>query len=372
VGAQTPPTSAPDWVSVGTQVSYEVAQATLQGGVYELVEDPNGPLTDPSTGKRYRESYGGAATGQGSGNGSSRAIIQFSVAAFDGTDVLISVTSVNDDPVSGTRYTGPAQVSRSPAATPGFPWLHPEVLAGYRSGQMGQRLVLTGELTLGGTAYQTISVVDPTAGSYSLLTYDAASGVLLQSASRSQPQAGGPATLGTFELRGNRQASLPGLGAAVPSWLTRSTALRYAGTQRWTNTFDGSWQDFPVTLEVTFPEVGPTWARFATRSTVTMLSPVEDAGEGVVSGAGLYWYDPAALAAMTEGQVLDSDPVTGRTVTVSRVVPGSTGSVVVIGMALDGVQGESAWDVATGVMLAQSQSTRANGVSTQVELQSMP
>lgn len=374
-GVQAPPTSAPGWVAVGTQVSYEVVQATLQGGVYELIEDPNGPLTDPSTGKRYRESYGGTATGQRSGNTSSAGILQFSVAALDGTDVLISTTSVNDDLISGTKYTGPAQVSRSAAATPGFPWVHPEILAGYRTGQvgqLGQRLVLTGELTLGGTTYQTVSIVDPSAGAHSLMTYDAATGLVLQSSSRTQSQPGGPAMLGTFELRGVRNVALPGLGAAVPSWLTRSTTLTYAGTQRWTNTFDGSFQDFPVTLEVTFPEVGPNWARFATSTTVTMLSPVEATGEGVVSGAGSYWYDPAALAAMTQGQVLDSDPVTGQTVTVARMAQGPNGPAVVISAILPGVQSESLWDVATGVLLAQSHSTQASGIATQVELQSMP
>lgn len=145
----------------------------------------------------------------------------------------------------------------------------------------------------------------------------------------------------------------------APAWVAVGTQLSYDVGQA---TLQGG----------VYELIDPNWARFATRATVTMLSPVEAAGEGVVSGAGSYWYDPAALAAMTQGQVLDSDPVTGQTVTVSRVVQGSTGPVVVIGMALDGVQGESAWDVATGVMLAQSQSTQANGISTQVELQSMP
>jgi hypothetical protein len=360
---------------VGTQVAYHVAQATLPGGVYELVEDPAGPLADPATGKRYRESYGGAGTGEGAGNGSGQGIVQVAVAAIDGTDVLLSTSSVLDDPVSGTKYMSPAQVSRSAAAAPGLPWVHPEILAGYLSGpagQLGQRLVLTGELSLAGTAYQTVSVVDPTAGSYSLATYDVATGVLLQSASRTQSQTGGPAMLGTLELRGIRQAAFPGLGAAVPGWLTRSTTLRYAGSQRWTNTFDGSWQEFPATLEVTFPEVGPNWARFATRTAVTMLTEVEGSGEGIAAGAGPYWYDPTALASMTEGQVLDSDPVTGQTVTVSRAAQGASGPTVAIGVRLDGIEGETVWDVTTGVMLAQSSSTQASGIASQVQLQSMP
>ncbi len=375
LGSQASPTGAPPWVDIGTQVSYHVAQATLDGGVYELVEDPNGPLTDPTTGTRYRESYGGTATAQGSGTGSGQGILQIAVAGFDGSDVLLSTSSVLDDPISGTRYLVPAQVRRSSAASPGLPWVHPEVLAGYRTGQtaqVGQRLVLTGELTLGGTTYQTISVVDPTAGSYTLMTYDAATGVVLQSASRTQSEAGGPAALGTLELRGIRQPGLPGVGAAVPAWLTPAATLRYAGTQRWTNTFDGSYQDFPATLEVTFPEVGPTWARYASRTAVTMLSEVAEAGEGVVAGAGPYWWDPTALAAMTQGQVLDTDPVTGQTVTVSQLAQGAAGPAVLIETRLPGVQAQSAWDVSTGVMLGQVVSTQATGIATQVELQAMP
>lgn len=372
---QSAPTSPPSWVTRGTQLSYQVGQATLQGGLYELIEDPNGPLVDPSTGKRYRESYGGTPTGQGSGNSSSEAIVQFSVAALDGTDVLLTSWSVNDDLVSGTRYLGPAQTTRSPAAAPGFPWIHPDLLAGYRTGHVGQwghRLVLAGELTLGGTTYQTVSLVEPTAGSYSLVTYDVATGVVLQSSSRVQSQTGGPAMLGLFELRGIRQAPLPGLGSAVPAWLTRSTTLRYAGTQRWTNTFDGTWQDFPARVEVTFPEVGPDWARFTANTVVTMLSDVPSTHDGIAAGAGPYWYDPTALAAMTEGQVLDSDPLTGQTIRVSRVVQGPTGSAVVLSVSLPGVEADTAWDVTTGVMLARSSSTRANGIATHVELQSMP
>lgn len=371
----TTPTSAPPWVDVGTHMTYHLAQATLPSGVYELVEDPSGPLTDPPTGKRYRESYTGAVSGGADGSGatgSGQGAIQHLVVAFDGDDVLMTTSLFVDDPMTGTKVPGPAQVVRASAASPNGLWVAPATLAAYRTSGVPGKLVLDGSLALGGTTYQTVSVVDPTAGSYSLLGYDAATGALLQSAIRSQPQDGGGAILGTAELAGIRRVSMPGLGAAVPAWLTPTTTLRYAGTQRWTNTFDGSSQDFAARLDVSFPEVGSDWARFTTRTTVTMLTDVEGTGEGLAAGAGPYWYDPAALAAMTEGQVLDTDPVTGQTLTVARVVQGATGPVVVIGSRMAGVEGETAWDVGTGVMLAQAVSTQATGITTHVELQAMP
>ena len=69
---------------------------------------------------------------------------------------------------------------------------------------------------------------------------------------------------------------------------------------------------------------------------------------------------------MSAGQVLDTDPWTGLTITASQIGQGPNGPALVIGLSMPGVQSETHYDVGTGVMLAQAVSIRNSGVTTRI------
>lgn len=164
----------PSWVVAGLRVTHFSAVATLPDGSYELVEDPNGPLTDPVTGKRYRESYTSSAqaTAQG-GTGSGDGFLELTVAAVEGDDVVIERSLYFNEPLTGTRSIGSTTPERVAGARVNGAWIRPDLLATMKTGDMGSVLVLRGPVTVAGASYDAVSLVDPTAGAYASFTYDA-------------------------------------------------------------------------------------------------------------------------------------------------------------------------------------------------------
>ncbi len=135
------------------------------------------------------------------------------------------------------------------------------------------------------------------------------------SALRTTTITGGPVEMSLTELRGVRQLTVPGIGAAVPDWVAPHPELVYAGIQEFVNPMDPS--SAPITSSVSWrtrlAQSGATWAMFETNGTVDMMgSSIPISSSGVIGGAGPYWWDPTALAGMSAGQVLDTDPWTGR------------------------------------------------------------
>ena len=372
----------PSWVVAGTRVTHHYSVATLAAGTYELVEDPNGPLQDPVTGKRYRESYTSgaqAAPAAGTGTGSGDGFLEVTVAAVEGNDVVLSRTSFANDPFSGGRLIGPTTPERVAGDQVGLAWIRPDLLATMKTGDLGRVLVLRGEVTVAGKAYQAVSLVDPTAGAYSFFAYDSVTGVMLFSALRMAAVDGAPAPaqMSLTELRGVRQLATPGLGAAVPGWLAQGAELAYAGTHEFVlSPLDpmNSTQTSTVSWRTKFTQVGATWALYESSGTVTSTlgATTELAGAGAIGGTGPYWWDPTALAGMTAGQVLDTDPHTGYTLTVREVTQATAGPVVVIAGAMPGLQAETRYDTATGVMVGQTVAIESTGTTIRLELQQMP
>jgi hypothetical protein len=264
-------------------------------------------------------------------------------------------------------------------------WVNPEYLATLRTGDIGGLLVLHGPYELNGTTYDTISVVNPTPGAYSSVTYDRASGVLVASTTRTSgsvapvrlpgqdpPRAAD--ALGISRFVSTRALALPGIGSSVPAWVASTGGLSYAGETVITNPFDTSIQvRWPTQASVTFPEVGDTWASFQLR-TVTDASGVRTEGgrDGVTGGTGLFWWSPEALATMSPGQVLDTDPVTGLQSTVGLQGSGPVGPTLDIETRMPGSFGRVTYDVGTGVMLRYQSQTQSDGTTIDLSLQGMP
>ena len=131
-GAPTSPAAgAPSWVQVGTRVTHHMSVATVQDGGSQLIEDPNGALLDPATGRRYREVFTAlAATG---GTGSGESFWHATVVALEGTDVVVSRSSYSVDGLSRTFIPGTLSGARSPGGQVADLWRDPAELAAMRS-----------------------------------------------------------------------------------------------------------------------------------------------------------------------------------------------------------------------------------------------
>jgi hypothetical protein len=128
-----------------------------------------------------------------------------------------------------------------------------------------------------------------------------------------------------------------------------------------------------MSAQATFTATGPTWATYGlhTQLGIGGVATPSDAS-GVSSGTGPYWWDPAALAEMRVGQVLDTDPVTTMTVSVTNVRQGPAGPSVTITSTIPGTTGQATYDVATGVLVGQAIDVASSGTSVQLGLQQLP
>ena len=128
-----------------------------------------------------------------------------------------------------------------------------------------------------------------------------------------------------------------------------------------------------MSARATFTATGATWATFGlhTQMSIGGVASPSDAS-GVSSGIGPYWWDPTALAAMRPGQVLDTDPVTTMTVSVTGVGQGPAGPSVTITSSIPGTTGQASYDVATGVLVDQAIDVASSGTSIQLGLQQLP
>lgn len=368
----------PPWVVAGLRITYSSAVATIPAGSYELIEDPNGPLLDPVTGKRYRESYTSnpQAAAAGGNTGSGRGIDEITVVAVEGADVVLSRSYTFGDPISGARYIGLATSEQVAGDRVNGAWIRPDLLATMKTGELGNVMVLRGPVTVAGTSYEAVSLVDPTPGNYAFFAYDAATGIQLHAALRTGGLNGQPLQLWLTELLGTRQLAIPGFGSAVPRWLAARPELAYSGTRQFALIGDpmNNTQSDPMTSRTTFTESGATWATWSTTETASIPSLALPAqSSGATSGAGPYWWDPTALASMTAGQVLDTDPYTGMTIGVQELAQGSFGPAVVVVSAMPGLSIEARYDTATGVMTGQTVVSIDSAITTStIELQAMP
>lgn len=373
----------PSWVVPGARVTFYSAAAAVAQSNYQLIEDPAGPWQDPVTGKHYRNT---ADTGESVGGASGDGVSQVDVVAVEGNDVVLSMAIFGIDRATNTLAVLPSFGAKVPGGAIDGLWMAPPLLEQLQTGALGGLLVLRGDYPLNGTTYQAVSIVNPTPGAYSSQTYDTVTGVLLASttntAGATSPvqlpgqgatQAASQLTISRFVSI--RQLDIPGIGSAAPAWVATTSGLSYAGQYRWTNPVDPSSGSFsyPMTADVRFTATGPTWATFGLHTVLELggvPSPSDSAA--VSSGTGPYWWDPTALAGFTPGQVLDTDPVTTMTTTVTEVGQSQLGPAVTITSQIPGTSGQSTYDVATGVLLGQAISVASSGADVVLSLQRLP
>ncbi len=380
LGTAVPP---PTWVQSGMRVTYYSAAAAVAQSRYQLIEDPQGPWQDPVTGKHYRSTE---ETGESVGSASGDGVSQVDVVAVEGNDVVLSLATYGIDRATNTLAVLPSVGARLAGGAIDGLWVAPQLLDQLQTGSLGGLLVLRGDYPLNGTTYPAVSVVNPTPGAYSSSTFDTQTGVLLASTTNTagayspvqlpgQGPVQGASQLTISRFVSMRQLTTPGIGSTAPAWVARTPGLSYAGQYSWSNPIDPSSGSFasPMSAQATFTATGPTWATYGlhTQLSIGGVATPSDAS-GVSSGTGPYWWDPAALAEMRVGQVLDTDPVTTMTVSVTNVGQGPAGPSVTITSTIPGTAGQATYDVATGVLVGQAIDVASSGTSVQLGLQQLP
>lgn len=347
----------PSWVVPGMRISYYVAAASVAQSSFAWIEDPDGDWEDPVTGQRYRRTD---ETGESIGGGSGDGYSLFDVLAADAE----SVTGTNTIFAINRAATPPDLVfAASTGTTVGGSvvdglWIHPDVLAQWRTQRLDGLLVLVGPYSLGGATYDAVAFASTNPSAYSSYTYDSATGLLLVATTRTagatspvsaagEDPPSGNTQLTYTQLLGVRQRTVPGLAGTNPAWVAAYPQLHYAGTQSIYNPLDTSLGslDAALTMAVQFGAPQGAWIPYTATTTVASLG-MASTQTGVAGPAGPYWIDPAALASMTVGQVIDRDPITTGTVTVTAV----DATWVTVADIVPGFEVTSRFDRATGVL----------------------
>lgn len=373
----------PAGIGVGTQLVWYASGASVAQSRYQWIEDENGTWEDPATGKKYRRTdESGESTGGSAGDGF--AVVD--IVAVEGSDVVTSVTLLSFDRLTGTYTIAPLGGAKSQGSVLDGGWMHPALLERIVAEGYSGLQVLTGPYTVDGRTFDAVSVVSQGAGGYQSWTWDRANGLLVVSSSRQDgafspfsapgeapPQAN--SFLGFRQLMGVRQRTTPGIGSAVPEWVGTTQGLSYAGSYTFVNPMDPSSQPmvFGYTSDATFSPGGPTWANVRFRNVIDFAgSPSPGEATGIATGTSSWWWDPAALAAMQPGDVLDEDALTGLKVTVEDTLPWQGGQSVIIRTELPGNRIRTQYDVATGVALGTEIFQQNAGTTISIGLQQLP
>ncbi len=367
---------APDWVQPGTRMTYYGAAASVVQSYYTYVEDERGEWEDPKTGKRYHRTDEGREP-QDMPTAAGEAYTQTDVLALEGNTVAMTTTLYSIDLLSRQFVINPIGGYSGPCAAVDGAWVHPSLLQDLLTTGYGDQMILRGPYALNGTTYDGVSFLSRAPGAYQDSTFDASSGALLATNTSVEGQGApvhgpidepqGNVQLSYTRLVGVRQLDVPGIGAPVPEWVSRSSTLTYGGTVTIVNPMDPSGVfSYPMQATVTFGDVGQTWAKFTSHSVVDygLYQQPADAS-GTTGATGVYWYDPFSLSTFQPGQVLDEDPITGARVTVESSDPGGLVSLLT---EMNGASVRLGYDAASGVLVSMETTNATTGITVQLQL----
>jgi hypothetical protein len=331
----------PQFVNAGVRLTWYAAAAAVANSRFSWVEEPctGNNWTDPKSGKCYRRTD---ESGEGQGTASGDGLSQLDIIAVDGANAAIASTLYTFFRENNTLIWNPIGGASVSAIDVDGAWVHPARLAQFAQTGFGDLLVLRGRYPLGTQTFDALSFVSGLGtSSYSSYTYDLNTGLLLSANTSTggvtsplrAPGEGAPTSnsqLTMARFAGFRARNLPGMTAPKPDWVGNTSLLVYQGTYNFTNPVDPSSANltYPTQVSVQLGQGGATWSSYVSRTETPALG-INNQSQGVAGPNGPYWYDPASLATMTAGQVLDEDGLTGERTTVFAVGQDQTGTPVV-------------------------------------------
>ncbi len=277
---------APDWLQTGTRVTYRVQSATI-------------PQAQDQTGAAaagYAQ-YDVVALDQGLVVATSKLYLDTS----DGGDVLPSLVF----PVLGLPGIGEF-------------WLNPQALADAEQVATDELSVARMDKTFDGTVYHGVYFEYKHENTRYVWMYDAAAGVLLFSSYAIGSDNDPTRQLGQITFAGQRQLNLPWRDGRVPGWVAGAHHLHYTGTFQ-TEITGAPAPAIAAHADVSLQDHFGRWSAYSLSGGVQGTIPTPllrlTGGDQIFDGL---WLAPEALAALEDGQTLDTDPITGATITVAR------------------------------------------------------
>ena len=346
----------PPTVRQGLRITFYSATASIPGQSYILVPDPNGNWIVQGTGQTFSEQ---SMFGSG-GHGYS----QVNVVLLDRALAVLDIRSYGlPDPSGGLpRLHSNGGAVGLPGAG-GEYWLHPNALR-QAVGLRAQGLtVLRMPYPLGGRRHNGVRFQSVSAAGGQAWVFDEDTGVLLYSGFSSvggvvpgpvkQGHTPGRGTvLGLNRLVDVRVVNLPWSFSPAPEWVARLNVVRYTGVAAVTVPGSGTAQ-IPVALTLERTTAGAHWARYNqtlvqggvgglpanTEQSVRVFGPAQIGG---------LWIHPNVLAQLNPGRVLDRDPITRMTTTVSQA---GRPDIIMITEGHDGQRLDLGYDRGSGMLV---------------------
>lgn len=335
---------APDWVREGTRMSYYSSSANVPDATEKYILDEEGDWVGLTSGKRYRREEVFGAAGHG--------ITQVDVLSVDQRGSLLKIT-----PWSYSNFDGPLvplkQGYTASLAAGGDWYINPQVLAQLQDRRGGGLTVLRMPYQIGAQTYNAIRIQTQSEAATFAKVYDLNSGQLLATFNA---VTGEGTTFAQAISLGVRQMELPWLGMDLPGWLRQGASLSYQGTKTSQVPLASFENRIPLTVSISFTAAdqrGYTYRRTSTLSASGFPSVSEqDAQAGGIGEPGGLVLPPAALASLRAGQVIDSDDITGVTISVVDIRPDYDGrNTVVIQAKNQAYSAQMTYDVDSGVMV---------------------
>lgn len=325
-GGQAAAFPAPDIVKPGLRLTYYLMTGSLSGSVNGFVLDEEGDWVDKRTGRHYSQERKG---------GGSHGLIQPTVVGVAGGMAALSQPFYlwnGDDTTSVYRANLDDLVT---AESGGDLWMHPrkqaQMMQAYPwgvqnapGGIMARSLAWRDD---GGRAYQATQVVILGEASKTSCVFDQASGLLLYLSrlTRNPPDVRDPGqtlpdsvSYATFlRFRGARQLATPWLGRPIPAGLRAARLLSYRGSYM----LQGQGvAPTPMAIQASLQlaRSGGDWLLLGGRTQMQGVGlPTDFKSVDGMGGLHPLAIPPDVLAGLRTGQVIDRDPLTGFSLSVS-------------------------------------------------------
>ncbi len=351
VFASTNAALPPNWVKVGTRLTYYVAAATVVSrGTPTCWPDPNGEYTDQQGNKMSCSGMPWDPEGSIAGAGLEQVdVLEVGNAGAIVQQTLLSISPGNSDymivPMGAVRITGD---------TVGNMWIHPRLLANMSVNNPTGLKPYTSVQEIEGTTYNLVSFVNTVSGSYESHAYDRDTGLLVASsinkAATPRPSGGNNANLSVMRLRGVRQRNIPGITGTNPSWVATGKQMMYSGTMTFAT---GGGGDFvqPTNYTVQLGQKGKNWCLYTGTMVINWGGQNQTTnGSAITTSAGIFWIDPRALPDLRQGKVLDQDPQSGERMTVASVQGSGSSKLVTISLEIPGNRFLLTYDASNGAL----------------------